>query len=317
MDRDDGNQRSGAGRSAGAVDQRRRDRLGYVAATVFATFVRVADHGGADPGHCMRQYRESPAGASDGAEARNGGAAESGRRTIPRGPPTADRKPVAGVDRRRAGSVIRGVGDSIPYGSAVERAREFHSASGFELARAGRGGGAVDDHGSAVRIGSGAPVDACGRDAGPEGNASGSAEFAAFFPARRLEPSARGQSDRDLPADAGGSRAVRAYAFESAIDPVGLQPRRPAAVPDERAAGGAPGSGDYRVLRRFAKTVRRDSRSAQRECHALSAARGRLMAGRRCAGRKAAKTRSDDAYFDDRNRILYHDADSRAAGTGD
>src|SRR5437867_889059 len=316
MGRDHGNQRSGADEFAGAVDQGRHDRPGYLAATVLETFVRVADHGGADTGHCMRQHRKSAAGESGGAEARNGGAAQHGRGTIPPDPSTPDRKPVAGVDRRRAGSVVRNVGDSVSYGPAGERKGKFHSASRFELARAGRGGGTVDDHGSAVRIGSGASVDARGCDADPEGNAGGSAAFGAFFSAQ-LEPCSSGESDRDLPAVAGGSRTVRTNAFEPAIDPVGLQPRRPAAVPDERAAGGTPGSGNYRVLQRFAKTVQRDSRRAQRECLAFSAARGRLMAGKRCADRQAANTRSDDAYFDDRSRVLYHDADSSAAGKGD
>ena len=53
--------------------------------------------------------------------------------------------------------------------------RRFHSASGLELARAGRGAGAVAADRAAVRTGSGASIDAGGCDSGPEGSASGPA----------------------------------------------------------------------------------------------------------------------------------------------
>jgi len=69
-----------------------------------------------------------------------------------------------------------------------QRKREFHPASGFELARVECGVGSVAVDGTAVRAGSGASVDAGGCDAIAERIASGSTEFAAFCPACQLEP---------------------------------------------------------------------------------------------------------------------------------
>ena len=268
-------QRSRARDASRTTDPGGRDGTQYAAAAVLETLVRVAGHGGADPGDRMRQHRESPAGESDCAQARNGGAAQHGRGTIPRDPPTVDGERAAGVDRRRLGSGIRDMGDSIPYAPAGERKRRLHSASGFELARAGRGCGAIAADRTAVRACSGASVDARGCDAGLERNASGTAGFAAFLPPREPQPDAGGDSDRHLPADARCGGTVRANVVESAIDPVGIQPRKRAAVPDERAAGGTSGSGDHHVLQRFAKAVQRDSRACAAQAPPI----------RRCSGK--------------------------------
>ena len=64
--------------------------------------VRAADAGGLDPGDRLRQHREPAAGARRRAPARNGGAAQHGRGTLPRDPPTSDGERPAGV----AGGVL-------------------------------------------------------------------------------------------------------------------------------------------------------------------------------------------------------------------
>ncbi len=171
----DHGQRSRARDASRTADPGGRDGTQYAAAAVLETLVRAARDGGADPGDCMRQHREPAAGESDGAQARNGGAAQHGRGTIPRDPPTFDGERAAGVDRRRLGSGVRDVGDSIPYVPAGERKRRFHSASNVELARAGRDDGAVAAHGTAVRTCPGASIDARGCDSRPERGASGPA----------------------------------------------------------------------------------------------------------------------------------------------
>ena len=283
-------QRSRARDASRTADPGGRDGTQYAAAAVLETFVCVAGHGGADPGDCMHQHREPAAGESDCAQARNGGAAQHGRGTIPRDPPTFDGERAAGVDRWRLGSSIRDMGDSISYVPAGERKRRFHSASNLELARAGRGLGAIASHGTAVRTRPGASVDASRCDSRPERGASGSARRAAFVPAHQPEPVTRRNSNRHLPADARCGGTVRANVVESAIDPVGIQSRKRAAVPDERAAGGTSGSGDHHVLQRFAKAVQRDSRGARRKRLPFAVARARHVVGTRRAGRPAAKS---------------------------
>jgi ABC-type antimicrobial peptide transport system permease subunit len=179
---------------------------------------------------------------------------------------------------------------------------DFYSASNVELARAGRDGGAIASHGTVVRTRPGTSVDAGRCGSRPESGASGSARATAFFSAHQPEPATRRDSDWHLPADARCGGAVRANVVESAVDRVGIQSRQRAAVPDERAAGGASGSGNPHVLQRSAKAVQCDSRRARRKRLPFAAARGRHVGGRRRADRPAAK--SLYSYFDDHTRVF-------------
>src|SRR5207247_1199961 len=63
------NKRSGTCEPSRTVDQGRGERPRYAAAAVLETSICVAGHGGADHGDCVRQHRESAAGAGGGAEA--------------------------------------------------------------------------------------------------------------------------------------------------------------------------------------------------------------------------------------------------------
>ena len=174
----------------------RRGRAGHSAPPVLEAAVRAVDAGGIDPGHRLRQCRQSAAGARRGENAGNGATAERGRGPVSRGAATAYRKRSAGVDGWRPGSIVRHLGDSLSYAAAGQRRGELHAARRIELARAGGGGGAVHSHGRAVRPGSGASIHARGCDAGAEGNAGGATGGAALVPARQPEPRAGGGADR-------------------------------------------------------------------------------------------------------------------------
>ena len=142
------------------------------------------------------------------------------------------------------------VGDSLPEPAAGQRRGELHAARRIELARAGRGGGAVARDRRAVRPRSGVAVHTRGRGGGAERNAGGTDAWAAFHVGRRTEPRARGAGTLPLAADAGGGELfVRRRQW---IGGTWFQSRERAAFRTGRAQGWTPGPGDCHILRRSA-----------------------------------------------------------------
>ena len=114
------------------------------------------------------------------------------------------------------------------------------------------------------------------------------------------------------PSDAGGRGPVRPDAPESAIDPVGVQSRTPAAVSDERASSRTQGPRDRDVLPQSSKAVQCDSGSARCGDGALPDDRVWNVDVGCGSYRQGAAAGQYDSYPDDRAGVFYCDADPGA-----
>ena len=160
---------------------------------------------------------------------------------------------------RSPGRAAGHLGHAIPDASAGQRAGEFHSARGVELARAGRDLRAFRCC-AALSFGLAPAIQSTRADviAGTEGRARGRAAraHAACVPARELSQAlVVAQIVFSLLMLVAAGLFVRTL-VESAIDPDGFQSRERAAVRVECPAGRPSRSGDSRVLRRSAEAVR-------------------------------------------------------------
>src|SRR5262249_42298776 len=146
-----GRERPGTLESSRAAGERRGGRVGQPAAPVLAATLRADGAGGIDSGAGVRQCRQSAAGARHIEKAGNGPAAERGSEPGADRASAPDGECTAGVVGRRAGSVVRDLGDSVSDGAAGQWARQFYPARRDQLARAGGGGGAIGSDGRTVR----------------------------------------------------------------------------------------------------------------------------------------------------------------------
>ncbi len=173
-------------------------------------------------------------------QARDGGAAQHRRRTVPRGASAADRERAAGVTQRRARHPHRRRRHPRAHATAGQRTGGIHAPRRIELARAGRHAGAVAALRPAVRPRSRDAIDPSGVDADAERHIG--------HRAARARASRRPASERLRRRSSSAQIAisllllvargpVRADALESPIHPARIQSRQRAAVRGECPAG--------------------------------------------------------------------------------
>ena len=139
----DGDQRSGARQSSGAAPRGRRGRTRQPQAPVLEAALRAAGDGRSDPGDRVREHGEPVARAGRRPQARDGRAAQPGRRTLARRASTADGERPPGVAQRRARHPHRRRRHPCADPAAGQRAGGIHASRRTELARARRHAGVV------------------------------------------------------------------------------------------------------------------------------------------------------------------------------
>src|SRR5437773_3244819 len=302
-------QRSAESKSSATFGKRGGQRAGDIAPGVFATVVRADDDGRAYFTSGVRQRRQPVVGTLCCAKTRNCTAIEHRRRPSAHRPATDDRKCFAGVSERYWWRAVRHMGNSLSHSSAGQRPEQLHAASGTKLACARGDGRAFSADGRDIRARAGTAGHSSGRSAFVEGNARNAGHSTTRASATWPRAGAGGKPDCDLHADACGGGTLCQNAFESGIDPIGIQSRTCLVVSAECAEGRAQGTRTLRVLRRPAPAVWRDSRRPYGDTVGRFNSRRRKRTSSH-GGRHASESR--DAYLECGTKLLSHDADSDA-----